>query len=575
MLPVRTPGDCTRVAHVFCAIIVTAALTLTASAHQLPYLKTEIKLRTGSLKPAVLPQSDSPHGRRSVLQRAQPAVHEQWGHLADGHQYLVHYNASGSTFSSEAFKTSIESVGGTVSSYIPDHTLLVVAEPKHVPALKRLEGVLWIGDFHEEYKTAPEAQHLLGWVIGHGAQIVQQSSSSPSAKGQSASQRSHSMHAYVRQAADGSPVVIFDVSFPQHLSQQLEELQSALQQHDSWANASLSFADTSPGVNQKAKFYPSNAAVADWQAPLAVVCSSLCSIAASGSGRVMVKAPLQYSQAVVKWLTAQPQVHWVSPRAQTKASNFFATGISQSGTAATLADASNPAGASNDAGTHPLWDAGLNGENQIVGMGDTGIDWLHCTFTDSAHSGPGSGPYLTETAATGGYTYWVSTTHRKIVYYRQVDDNVDANGHGTHCAGSAVGSLQSPGYTGWQGMAPQAKIAFQDLGSGSTGSINAPDDLANGYYQLSYSQGAKIHSDSWGTGSSAYDALAYDVDLFSYVNQDFLPVFAAGNFGYEEVDSTVTSPSVSKNCLSVGASLTHICPVTCHDSRMLCGQVQA
>jgi len=157
-------------------------------------------------------------------------------------------------------------------------------------------GVLWIGDFHEEYKTAPEAQHLLGWVIGHGAQTVQQSSSSPSAKGQSASQRSHSMHAYVRQAADGSPVVIFDVSFPQHLSQQLEELQSALQQHDSWANASVSFADMSSGVNQKAKFYPSNAAVADWQAPLAVVCSSLCSIAASGSGRVMVKAPLQYSQ---------------------------------------------------------------------------------------------------------------------------------------------------------------------------------------------------------------------------------------------------------------------------------------
>lgn len=71
-------------------------------------------------------------------------------------------------------------------------------------------------------------------------------------------------------------------------------------------------------------------------------------------------------------------------------------------------------------------------------------------------------------------------------------------------------------------------------------------------------RGAKIHSDSWGTGSSAYDALAYDVDLFSYVNQDFLPVFAAGNFGYEEVDSTVTSPSVSKNCLSVGKPLSHL-----------------
>lgn len=67
-------------------------------------------------------------------------------------------------------------------------------------------------------------------------------------------------------------------------------------------------------------------------------------------------------QAAVEWLTAQPQVHWVSPRAQTKASNFFATGISQSGSAATLADASNPAGASNDAGTHPLWDAGICAE---------------------------------------------------------------------------------------------------------------------------------------------------------------------------------------------------------------------
>jgi hypothetical protein len=56
MLAVRARGDCTCVAQVFCSILVTAALTLTASTHQLPYLKTEIKLRTGSLKPALLPQ---------------------------------------------------------------------------------------------------------------------------------------------------------------------------------------------------------------------------------------------------------------------------------------------------------------------------------------------------------------------------------------------------------------------------------------------------------------------------------------------------------------------------------------
>lgn len=33
--------------------------------------------------------SDSLRDRRSVLQRAQPAVHEQWGHLAEGHQVPV------------------------------------------------------------------------------------------------------------------------------------------------------------------------------------------------------------------------------------------------------------------------------------------------------------------------------------------------------------------------------------------------------------------------------------------------------------------------------------------------------
>ena len=77
-------------------------------------------------------------------------------------------------------------------------------------------------------------------------------------------------------------------------------------------------------------------------------------------------------------------------------------------------------------------------------MGDTGLDWLHCMFKDSAISGPGSGPFLRE--ADTGFLYWVNTAHRKVVYYRQVIDNVDENGHGTHCAGSAVGSIQSGGF---------------------------------------------------------------------------------------------------------------------------------
>ena len=64
-----------------------------------------------------------------------------------------------------------------------------------------------------------------------------------------------------------------------------------------------------------------------------------------------------------------------------------------------------------------------------------------------------------------------------------------------------------------------------------------------------------MHSDSWGSQSDgAYDSSAVDVDIFTWNNQDFLPVFAAGNWGLDGVDSTVASPSTAKNSLSVGTS---------------------
>jgi hypothetical protein len=51
-----------------------------------------------------------------------------------------------------------------------------------------------------------------------------------------------------------------------------------------------------------------------------------------------------------------------------------------------------------------------------------------------------------------------------------------------------------------------------------------------------------------------YDSLAADLDLFAWTYQDFLPVVAAGNFGQDEQDSTLTSPAVAKNCVAVGKS---------------------
>ena len=98
-------------------------------------------------------------------------------------------------------------------------------------------------------------------------------------------------------------------------------------------------------------------------------------------------------QVLVDWLTAQPQVHWVSPRPKIRAANFFATGIGQSGNAATLAAASNGPGAANDGGTHPLWDAGGNLLSASPHIPAQCVDQLLpfvCPSHGSAHVCPGT-----------------------------------------------------------------------------------------------------------------------------------------------------------------------------------------
>ena len=75
----------------------------------------------------------------------------------------------------------------------------------------------------------------------------------------------------------------------------------------------------------------------------------------------------------------------------------------------------------------------------IVGMGDTGIDVFHCHFSDSTFPASAFSLGLKVESDTG-LAYFESTSHRKIRYYRVFKDNIDSNGHGTHCAGSALGS---------------------------------------------------------------------------------------------------------------------------------------
>ena len=204
--------------------------------------------------------------------------------------------------------------------------------------------------------------------------------------------------------------------------------------------------------------------------------------------------------------------------------------------------------------SHPLWDAGLTGAGQLLGVGDSGLDVSSCFLADPSGAPPGP-------------------THRKVAAYvsGRFGDRRDGNGHGTHVVATACGRAAFPSdpeveraAARYDGVAPDARVVFTDLGVGDGGVLYLPGSVEE-YYGAAYRAGARVHSDSWGNDAPAYDALAAEVDAYAHARPDFLPIFAAGNFGDFSPFffppgggggvSTVTSPGTAKNALSVGASL--------------------
>ena len=148
-------------------------------------------------------------------------------------------------------------------------------------------------------------------------------------------------------------------------------------------------------------------------------------------------------------------------------------------------------------------------------------------------------------------------------------------GHGTHVAGSAVGSgavaaqlsLPVPA-----GAAPGAKLYFQAVeqtvkfragsshGAGSSLQYAGIPVRLTSLLRDAYRKGARVHSNSWGfRGTGTLDPQAFSVDQFVYEKGDLCVVIAAGNFGVDDgtgqiKETTVSSPGTAKNAITVGAS---------------------
>eukprot|EP01012_Entosiphon_sulcatum_P007765 TRINITY_DN1404_c0_g1_i2.p1 TRINITY_DN1404_c0_g1~~TRINITY_DN1404_c0_g1_i2.p1 ORF type:complete len:1691 (-),score=267.59 TRINITY_DN1404_c0_g1_i2:133-5205(-) len=280
--------------------------------------------------------------------------------------------------------------------------------------------------------------------------------------------------------------------------------------------------------------------------------------------RLSVRFPLSDAllTSVTDFLTAQPEVYFVSNQPRLTFFNDLESVVTQGGY--TPGDSQTTV---TSTGTRPLWLQGINGTDEIVSVSDTGIDYYSCYFRDAVEK---IAIYpLTSGAHRKIYSLLPYSTYDCTSQGTSRGDALDqsdvANGHGTHVAGSIAGvpycnKTAGTCSTSEQGMAPGARLFFQDIAPAASSPTDEPSpeppcDLYRTLFNYSLSIGSYIHSNSWGAPppDNVYNYMASDVDMFMWVNPEFLLLYAAGNQG-SQGNNTVAEPGVAKNVLTVGAS---------------------
>ena len=216
----------------------------------------------------------------------------------------------------------------------------------------------------------------------------------------------------------------------------------------------------------------------------------------------------------------------------------------------------------------------LDGNGQTLGILDSGLD--------NGMAGAG----MNQPAFT-----MLKNGHYKVtggIGYRGDNNWSDEYAHGTFVAGIMTG-YATPAFGNWSsygGVAPQASLFVQSGQCYANYMLTPPMSTV---FKDAYVKGVRVHNDSWEErfindlpGSTTpvlgqYTLTAQAVDTFIWSNKDFLPVFAAGNWGSDQkanypgygIYSTATSkarpdgmvdlgtispPATAKNCLTVGAS---------------------
>ena len=156
----------------------------------------------------------------------------------------------------------------------------------------------------------------------------------------------------------------------------------------------------------------------------------------------------------------------------------------------------------------PVYDNGIHGEGQVIGVLDGRVDQSHCSFPAG-----------------------------KIIAY---NSTAGTDGHGTHVAGTAAGNNGVDNNT--RGIAYEASLVTNTVPAFTEAGIVGRLDLHHG-------QGGRVHTNSWGNdGTTAYDSLARGFDVFLRSNEDSFVCLAVTN------GAALRNPENAKNLLAVGAS---------------------
>lgn len=215
-------------------------------------------------------------------------------------------------------------------------------------------------------------------------------------------------------------------------------------------------------------------------------------------------------------------------------------------------------------GPSPIWDQGLTGSGQIVGVADSGTTPNAAWF---ATLDKGKGPHTAVTFAERPPLPTVGTLHpdNKIIGYWTQPGALDYDftiGHGTHVTGTMVGDASGtfganvylpstpllPNHDLADGMAPNAQLLFQD-----NGSANSPVLVDfQGTLEQAYAGGARLHNNSWGSPTQGqYSENDVDVDHVTRRNEGLLVVVSAGNDRAGPMQTG--SPGNAKNAVTVSA----------------------